>query len=123
MSGFPILELPGKPFSSEPATTNSPQLERADAHLRSTQAVSGYHLQASDGMLGHICDFMIDAQSWAIGQLMIKIGHRFSGKEVQIPTKTVERISYEESTVFVNLTREAVERGSTHDLVPVGAVD
>jgi hypothetical protein len=120
MSGFPILELPAKPFSGEPATTNGPQLERADAHLRSTQAVSGYHLQASDGMLGHICDFMIDAQSWAIGQLMIKIGHRFSGKEVQIPTKTVERISYEESTVFVNLTREAVERGFTHDLVPVG---
>jgi len=123
MSGFPILELPAKPFPSELAATNGPQLERADAHLRSTQAVSGYHLQASDGMLGHICDFMIDAQSWAIGQLMIKIGHRFSGKEVQIPTKTVERISYEESTVFVNVTREAVERGSTHDLVPVGAVD
>ena len=123
MSGFPILDLPAKPLPNEPAAASGPHPERADAHLRSTQAVAGYHLQASDGMLGHVCDFMIDAQSWAIGQLVIKIGHRFSGKEVQIPTKTVDRISYEESTVFVNLTRKAVEQGSPHDLVPVGTVD
>jgi hypothetical protein len=65
----------------------------------------------------------MDAQSWAIGQLAIKIGHRFSGKEVLMPTKAVDRISYEESTVFVNLTSEAVEQSSAHDLAPVGAVD
>ena len=123
VSGFPILDLPAKPLPNEPAAASGPHPERADAHLRSTQAVAGYHLQASDGMLGHVCDFMIDAQSWAIGQLVIKIGHRFSGKEVQIPTKTVDRISYEESTVFVNLTRKAVEQGSAQDLVPVGTVD
>ena len=54
--------------------------ERADAHLRSTQAVNGYHLQATDGMLGHVCDFMMDDQSWAIGQLVIKTGHRLFGQ-------------------------------------------
>ena len=53
---------------------------------------------------------MMDAESWAIRQLVIKTGHRFSGKEVPIPTGKVDRISYEESTVFVNLTREAVEQ-------------
>ena len=50
MSGFPILELPPKPLPGEPATASGPQPERADAHLRSTQAVNGYHLQASDGI-------------------------------------------------------------------------
>ena len=108
MSGFPILELPVKPLPSEAATASGPQLKRADAHLRSAQAVNGYHLRTGDGMIGHVCDFMMDAQSWAIGQLVIKTGHRFSGKEVLIPTKDVDRISYEESTVFANLTREAV---------------
>ena len=66
---------------------------------------------------------MMDAQSWAIRQLVIKTGHRFSGKEVQIPTSKVDRISYEESTVFVNLTREAVEQSPAHHLAPVGAAD
>jgi sporulation protein YlmC with PRC-barrel domain len=121
MSGFPILELPTKPLPSESATANGSQSERADTHLRSTQAVNGYHIQASDGIIGHVCDFMMDAQSWAIRQLVIKTGHRFSGKEVQIPTRKVDRISYEESKVFVNLTKEAVEQNPSHHLAPVGA--
>jgi hypothetical protein len=123
MSGFPILELPPKPFPGEPATVISPQPERADAHLRNTQAVNGYHLQASDGIIGHVCDFMMDDKSWAIGQLVVKIGHRLSGKEVLIPTNKVARISFDESTVFVNLTKEAVEQSPEPHLVPVGAVD
>ena len=123
MSGFPILELPTKPLPSEAATASGPLPERTDAHLRSTQAVNGYHLQASDGIIGHVCDFMMDAQSWAIRQLVIKTGHRFSGKEVQIPTRAVDRISYPDSTVFVNLTKEAVQQSPAHQLAAVGATD
>ena len=123
MSGFPILELPPKPLPSEPATTIGPQPERADAHLRNTQAVNGYHLQASDGIIGHVCDFMMDDKSWAIGQLVIKTGHRFSGKEVLIPTNKVARISFDDSTVFVNLTKEAVEQSPAPHPLPVGAAD
>jgi hypothetical protein len=123
MSGFPILELPATPLPSRPITASGPQPEHADAHLRSTQGVGGYHLQASDGIIGHVCDFMMDAQSWAIRQLVIKTGHRFSGKEVQIPTRAVERISYPDSTVFVNLTKEGVEQSPAHQLAPVGATD
>jgi len=123
ISGFPILELPPKHPLSKPVTTSGQKLERADAHLRSTQAVNGYHLVASDGTSGHVCDFMMDDQSWAICQLVIKTGHRFSGHEVQIPTGRVVRISYEESTVFASLTREAVEQSPAHHLAPVGVAE
>lgn len=123
MSGFPILELPAKPLPGEPSVADDPQRERADAHLRSTQAVQGYHLQASDGTIGHVCDFLMDGKSWAIGHLVIKTGHRFTGKEVLIPVGKVDRISYEDSTVFVNLTKEAVEQSPAHHLAPFGAGD
>ena len=123
MSGFPTLELPATPLPSELASANTPQPEPADAHLRSTQAVGGYHLQATDGIIGHVCDFMMDAQSWAIRHLVIKTGHRFSGKEVQIPTREVARISYPDSTVFVNVRMEIVQQSPTHQLAPVGAAD
>jgi hypothetical protein len=123
MSGFPILEQRTKPLPIGPAPASGPQPERADAHLRSTHAVNGYHLQASDGTIGRICDFMMDDKSWAIGQLVVKTGHRLSGKEVQIPSSLVDRISWDESKVFVNLTTEAVERSPAHHLAPAGAVD
>jgi hypothetical protein len=123
MSGVPILGMEAKPLPSESATTRGPQPERADAHLRSAQVVNGYHLRTGDGMIGHVCDFMMDTQSWAIDQLVIKTGHQFSGKKVVIPTKNVDRISWDESTVFVNLTREAVEQSPQHPMAPVGATD
>jgi hypothetical protein len=121
MSGFPILELPPTPLPSEPAAASGPQPKRADAHLRSTQAVNGYHLQASDGTIGHVCDFMMDDESWAIRQLVIKTGHRLSGREVQIPSSKVDRISWDESRVFVNLTKEAILQAPACDDASVGA--
>ena len=120
VSGFPILELPSRPLPSEAAVTSGLQPECADAHLRSTRAVNGYHIRASDGIIGHVCDFKMDAKTWAIRQLVIKAGHRFSGKEVLIPTGKVDRNSYEESTVFVNLTSEAVEHSPAQHLVSDG---
>lgn len=113
--GFPVMELPAKFFPGVPAKAAVPRAEGADAHLRSTQAVKGYLIQATDGIAGYICDFMMDDKSWAIGRLVIKIGHRFSGKEVEILTCKVSRISYEESTVFVNLTQEAVGQSPEHN--------
>jgi sporulation protein YlmC with PRC-barrel domain len=121
MSGFPILELPPETLTGETVPVSPRPPERTDAHLRSAQAVNGYHLQASDGTVGHVCDFMMDAESWAIRQLVIKTGHRFSGKEVEIPTRTVDRISWDESKVFVNLTREAVEQSPAHHVSPFSA--
>jgi hypothetical protein len=121
MRGFPILELPPKFASVEPPAATGPKPHRADAHLRSTQAVNGYHLQATDGTVGHVCDFLMDEKSWAIQQLVIKIGHRFTGKEVQLPVGKVNHISYDDSKVFVNLNTDAVEKSPEHRLVPNGS--
>ena len=121
LSGVPLLELPPKPFPGEPAALGGQSPESADAHLLSAQAVNGYHIQASDGTIGHVCDFMMDDQNWAIHRLVIKTGHRFSGKEVELLTSQVGRISYDESAVFVNLSREAVEQAPAHHPVPVDA--
>ena len=121
MGGFPILELPPKSPAHKSDPVSGPQPEGPNAHLRSTQAVNGYHLQASDGTIGHVCDFMMDTRSWAIEQLVIKTGHRFSGKEVRVPTGNVDRISYNESTVVVKLTKQAVEQSPAHDGSPFRA--
>ena len=122
MSGYPIVDLTAKPLPGKSGTASGAHSEGADVHLRSAQAVNGYNVQTSDGILGHVCDFMMDAESWAVGQLVVKTGHRISGNEVLIPTKQVDRISYEKSTVYVTLTPEAIEQSSAHALAPVEAV-
>jgi hypothetical protein len=123
MSSFPILPWPENSLPSEATPGSDQPLERPDAHLRSTQAVKGYHLQATNGTIGHVCDFMMDDQSWVIGPLVIKTGHRLSGNEVQIPTSLVDRISYQESTVFVSATKDTVEKSPAHQLATAGEVE
>lgn len=117
LGGFPLLELPPQPPVTEATAASGELPERADAHLRSTQAVHGYHAQGSDGRLGYVADFLLDGESWAIRQLVIIPGHGFSASEVQIPTRQVERISYDESTVFVAMTSAEVEASAIKPLV------
>ena len=81
-----------------------------DAHLRSMQEVAGYHIQAEDGELGHVEDFIIDDQTWAIRYLIIKTGNWWSGKKVLVSPLWIGRVSWDESKVFVNLTREAIKQ-------------
>jgi hypothetical protein len=115
--------MPPKLIPGEPAAATVPQPGSADAHLRSTQAVNGYQIRAGEKTLGHVCDFMVDDHAWAIHQLVIKTGHRFSGKEVLIPTQDIARISYEESTMFSTLSDESVEQLLAANLAPVGGVN
>jgi hypothetical protein len=83
---------------------------RDDKHLRSAQAVKGYAVQATDGVIGHMSSFLIDDRSWAISELVVDAGSWISGKEVRISPDRVDRISYEDSKVFVNLTKADVEK-------------
>ena len=98
-----------------------PQLQ-TETCLRSTQAVNGYLVRVGDETIGHICDFMVDTEAWVIGQLVVKTGHRLSGKDTLISTKQVERISYDESTVFAYPIVEASKQTPAKNLVPAGTI-
>ncbi len=37
-----------------------------DPHLRSTRQVTGYHIHATDGEIGHVEDFIVDDEIWAV---------------------------------------------------------
>ena len=81
-----------------------------DPHLRSTDAVSGYHIQADDGEVGHVEDFVIDDETWAIRYLVVATRNWWPGKKVLVSPQWIERVSWSESKVFVNLSREAIKQ-------------
>jgi hypothetical protein len=113
---FPDLTVSAQPKADSLTARPDARVERGDPHLRSAQAVKGYQISIGNKNLGHVCDFMMDAQSWVIGQLVIRTGHRLSGKEVVIPTKMVERISYVDSTIFVTMTEDNLEQSPGRQL-------
>ncbi len=51
-----------------------------DPHLRSTHDVRGHHIHAADGGIGHVDDFIIDDEIWAIRYLIIDTKNWWPGK-------------------------------------------
>jgi hypothetical protein len=84
--------------------------ETWDPHLRSTDAVSGYHIQATDGELGHVEDFVVDDETWAIRYLVVATRNWWPGKRVLISPQWIDRVSWSESKVFVSLSRETIRQ-------------
>jgi uncharacterized protein YrrD len=91
-----------------------------DLHLHSTQALRGYAIQTTEGAIGHVIDFIIDHKGWAICHLVVETGHWYSRKEIVISPKHIDRISYEESKVFVNVTKEAILEAPQYHVSPLG---
>jgi uncharacterized protein YrrD len=87
-------------------TTGAKELDR---HLRSTHEVTGYHLQALDGEIGHVADFIIDDETWAIRYLIINTGNWWPGRQVLVSPHWIERVSWSESKVFFNLSRDTIK--------------
>jgi len=80
-----------------------------DHHLRSTHAVTGYHLQMLDGEIGHIEDFIVDDENWTIRYLVVATGNWWPGKKVLVSPQWIERVSWDESKVYANLSCQTVK--------------
>jgi hypothetical protein len=123
LNAFPIAQPPPSPLPSEVAGESDNARNVNDPHLRSTHAVTGYHLQTGEETIGHITDFMMDDKSWAICHLVVETGPWFSGKEIVISPSHVDRIDYEDSKVFVNLTKEAILQAPEFHVPTLGATN
>jgi uncharacterized protein YrrD len=80
-----------------------------DTYLRRTHDVTGHHIQAANGEIGHVVDFIIDNETWEIRYLLIDTRNLWPGKKVLISKQWIERISWIESKVIVNLPIEVIK--------------
>jgi hypothetical protein len=95
---------------SDTAGESTRDKKSGDPHLRSTHAVSGYHVQAADGEIGHVDDFLIGDEKWEIRYLIIDTRNWWPGKKVLISPHWIERVSWEESKIFVNLPLDTIKQ-------------
>lgn len=93
--------------------SEAPAGNAADTHLRSCAEVSGYHIRAEDGEIGHVEDFAIDPQSWRIRALLIDTRNWLPGKHVQVEPGVIGSVDWAERSVTVALSRDAVKQSPT----------
>ena len=89
--------------------------EHSDPHLRSCSDVIGYHIHATDRQIGHVEDFLFDRTDWSIQLMAVDTRKWLIGKHVLVAPRRIERVSWEDRTVFVNATREQLEHSPEYD--------
>ena len=81
-----------------------------ESHLRSTREVAGYRIRALDGELGHVEDFEVDDETWAIRGMVVDTRNWLPGRKVVVPPEAVTAVDWDNRAVSVRMTREEIER-------------
>jgi hypothetical protein len=87
----------------------------ADAHLRSCEAVKGYHLHAKDGDIGHVHGFLVDDSTWSIRYLIVTTSNWWTGHQVLLSPEWIRDVNWSESVVTVDLDRQAIKDAPAYD--------
>lgn len=91
------------------------QRSRDDPHLRSIGAVTGYHIHASDGEIGHVEDFLIEDTDWSIRHLIVDTRNWWPGKMVLISPQSASEIDWTDRLVNLDVDRHSVKDSPAYD--------
>lgn len=89
--------------------------EQGDSHLRSSRETIGYDIQATDGRVGHVEDFLFDDRDWSIRLMVVDTHDWWPEKDVLISPKRIDHVDWQEQRIVVNITRHEVESSREFD--------
>jgi sporulation protein YlmC with PRC-barrel domain len=89
--------------------------EKGDPHLRSVDEVTGYDIQARDGEIGHVEDFIADDETWIMRYLVVDTRDWLPGKKVLVAPAWVRMVNWADADVHVDLLRETIKNSPEYD--------
>ncbi|HEY9239621.1 MAG TPA: PRC-barrel domain-containing protein [Burkholderiaceae bacterium] len=110
LSGVGVLETE-RTLAAEMAQRHADD----DPHLRSCKDVSGYHIKAQDGEIGHVQGFIVDEADWAIRYLVVDTSNWWVGHQVLVAPQWIREVSWADNTVSVDLTQDAIQNAPEWD--------
>jgi hypothetical protein len=106
--GYPAPGYGEAALLDRPGSDHVTGLGSGDPNLRSMAAVKGYHVQASDGAIGHVENFMIDDASWDIRYLIVDTRNWLFGQHVLISPFAVRNISWLAQDICLDVSRDRI---------------
>jgi sporulation protein YlmC with PRC-barrel domain len=91
------------------------QHDHDEPHLRSAEAVSGYHIHASDGEIGHLSDLVIEDTDWSIHYLIVDTSNWWLGQKVLISPRSAKDIRWTEQLISLDVDRQKVRDSPPYD--------
>ena len=72
-------------------------------------AINGYAIEASDGDIGTVSDFLFDDASWLVRWLVVDTGNWLSGRKVLLPPSVLGRLYPKDREFAVKLTKQQIK--------------
>jgi len=83
--------------------------------LRSMREVAGYSIHATDGHIGHVEDFIIGDEEWAVRYMVVDTRNWLPGRKVIIAPEWVTRIDWRGKVVSLGHSKEEVRESPPYD--------
>jgi sporulation protein YlmC with PRC-barrel domain len=74
----------------------------------------GTRVEATDGYIGHVDEFVVNPENGNITHLVMREGHLWGKKDVIVPLAAIDQTS--EDTVFLNIDKHQIESLPTSPL-------
>ncbi len=91
------------------------QRDNDDPHLRSINAITGYHIHALDGEIGHVEDLFVEDADWSLRYLLVDTKNWWPGKKVLISPRSAQTIDWAHKLVNLNVDRQKVKDSPAYD--------
>jgi uncharacterized protein YrrD len=111
IAGAPLPQPAVPPLIASEEDRRAAELEAeaaSETPLRSVREVRGYRVDAEDGRVGSLADFLIDDDCRRILFLAIDLKQWLFDKEVLVEPDFVSRIDWATSIVHLNATQQAI---------------
>lgn len=83
--------------------------------LRSVEEVRNYRIRANDTEIGHVEDFILDDETWAIRYIVVDTRNWLPGRKVLVAPGWINAIDWASSTMETALSSEAIKSSPEFD--------
>lgn len=91
------------------------RVAKQESHLRSEREVSGYKVDTADGQVGHVDDFLLDEENWAIRYLLVDTSDWLPGKNTLLPPAAVASVSWVDGSILARATKDELKNAPPFD--------
>ncbi len=90
--------------------------EDYDSNLRSSSEVLNYHINANDGNIGHVEDFIMDNDDWVVRYLIVDTSNWMPlAKKVLVSPMWINKIDWQRKIVDVDLKKDTIKNSPEFD--------
>lgn len=96
--------------NSEELNKLKSEKEDPNINLISSKEIESFRIHATDDLIGHVEDLLVDDSNWMVKQIIVNTRNLFiGGKKVKLNADQVDHIDSTERCVYVNMDIETVK--------------